>query len=93
MRWLLLALALMAEPLAAANAECICSCVEGKNVPLCRYANELPSICPPRTCPFAPSAIRPIAPLTTPPLGASTCTQQQVLNPYTGQYEWRQVCQ
>jgi hypothetical protein len=25
--------------------------------------------------------------------GASSCSQRQVLNPRTGQYEWRSLCQ
>jgi hypothetical protein len=28
-----------------------------------------------------------------PPLGTQNCWQQQVLNPYTNQYQWQRVCQ
>ncbi len=93
MRPFALALALIAVPLAAADAECICTCVDGQNVPLCRNAIDLQPLCPARICPIVPLRIQPINPPTIPPLGTSGCSQQQVLNPYTGQYEWRQVCQ
>jgi hypothetical protein len=38
---------------------------------------------------------RPGAPLPSmqlPPLGTSHCSQRQILNPATRQYEWRNVC-
>ena len=43
-------------------------------------------------CAMVPPAVRPIQPLALPPLGTSQCSQRQVLNPTTRQYEWRSVC-
>jgi hypothetical protein len=27
-----------------------------------------------------------------PPIGTTSCSPQQVMNPYTRQYEWRTIC-
>jgi len=75
-----------------ANADCVCRCTNGQNVPLCSNTLEIPPICPPRVCPIAPPSIEPIQAPQLPPLGTQNCWQQQVLNPYTNQYEWRRVC-
>jgi hypothetical protein len=40
-----------------------------------------------------PPSIAPIQPARIPPLGTSQCSQQQVLNPHTHQYEWRSICE
>ena len=87
--FLMMVLALCTEQ---ATAGCVCRCMNGDNVPLCSSSLDLPPICPPRVCPIAPPAVEPLAPLRLPPLGTSDCRQQQVLNPYTGRYEWRTVC-
>jgi hypothetical protein len=75
-----------------ALARCICTCVNGKNVPLCTSTLEIPPICPSRICPIEPLSLRPLEPLDLPPLGTQSCRMEQVLNPYTGVYEWRRVC-
>lgn len=82
-----------ALPAKQANANCVCRCVNGSVQAICSSAIDLPPICAPTICPIAPSSIAPIGPPTVPPVGTSHCTQQQVLNPYTNRYEWRQVCQ
>ena len=78
---------------ANAYAECQCSCVNGQMVPLCTNAMEMRPMCPPMMCPIAPPSIAPITQPTLPPLGTSQCQNQQVVNPITNQYEWRQICQ
>lgn len=75
-----------------AMAECVCRCTNGENVPLCSNTLEIPPICPPRVCPITPPSIEPIKAPRLPPLGTQSCWQQQVLNPYTNQYEWQRVC-
>jgi hypothetical protein len=73
-------------------AACTCQCVNGEVQPLCTSSLDLPPICAPRICPLTPPAIQPIERPTLPPLGTSSCSQQQVLNPSTGRYEWRTIC-
>lgn len=75
-----------------ANANCVCRCTNGENVPLCSSTLEIPPICPLRVCPIAPPSIEPIQAPQLPPLGTQNCWQQQVLNPNTNQYQWRRVC-
>ncbi|MCE9549477.1 MAG: hypothetical protein K8R50_00425 [Betaproteobacteria bacterium] len=75
-----------------ANADCVCRCTNGENVPLCNSTLDLPPICPPTICPIEPPSIAPIQAPQMPPLGTQNCWQQQVFNPYTNQYEWRRVC-
>lgn len=79
-------------PISGANAECVCRCTNGENVPLCTSTLEIPPICPPKVCPIAPPSIAPIQPPQLPPLGTQNCWQQQVFNPYTRKYEWQRVC-
>jgi hypothetical protein len=76
-----------------ANANCVCRCVNGSVEPICSSSIDLPPICAPTICPIVPPSIAPIQPPTVPPIGTSYCSQQQVLNPYTNQYEWRRVCE
>lgn len=77
---------------ATVQAQCVCRCVNGNNVPLCRSTLDLPPICPPTVCQIAPPSVSPIESPRLPPLGTSSCQQQQVFNPGSGRYEWRQVC-
>mgnify|MGYP006279490151 CR=1 FL=1 len=75
-----------------AEARCICRCVNGSVEPICDSALDIPPICGMQICPIVPPSIAPLAPLTVPPIGTTNCQMQQVLNPATGQYEWRQLC-
>ena len=77
---------------AAADAGCVCRCVNGEVQAVCSSSLDIEPICAPAICPITPPAIRPIDPPTVPPIGTSSCRSEQVLNPYTGAYEWRQVC-
>ncbi len=94
MRKLLLCAALVGASVSATNvnAACVCRCVNGVMQSLCSSSIDLRPICPPRVCPLTPPRVTPLQPLTLPPLGTSSCRQAQVLNPVTGQYEWRTVC-
>jgi hypothetical protein len=76
----------------AANAACVCRCVNGNMEPICESAIDLQPICPPTICGIVPPSIQPIAPPILPPLGASSCGPEQVQNPYTHMYEWRTIC-
>jgi hypothetical protein len=73
-------------------AECVCTCINGRNQPLCESSMDFPPICPLIICPMEPPSIEPINPPTIPPIGTNECRQEQVLNPDTGRYEWKQVC-
>lgn len=75
-----------------AEAACQCSCVNGQVQPICTSSIDIRPICSPRICPIVPPAVRPIATPIVPPIGTRTCRMEQVVNPYTGQYEWKQIC-
>jgi len=75
-----------------ADASCVCRCVDGEVQPLCSSSIDLPPICGVTICGIVPPSIAPIqAPVLT-PVGTSSCSSRQVLDPVTGHYEWRQVC-
>lgn len=76
-----------------AHAGCTCQCVNGRVTPICSNALEAPPICSPQICPITPPSIAPMNPLRVPPIGTSNCTMKQVYNNYTGQYEWKQICE
>jgi|GEM_PF-1643183 len=83
-------LALLAAGPAA--AECACRCVGGEVRAICSNPLELAPICPPAACPPAPPELRPLAPPRIPPPGTEACAERQVLNPWTGRWEWRTLC-
>ena len=76
----------------AAHAACSCRCVNGSPQALCSNALEIRPICAPQVCAIAPPSVAPIQRPTLPPVGTSTCTQKQVLNPFSNRYEWKTVC-
>lgn len=73
-------------------AACTCQCVNGQMQPICNNSMDMPPICPPTICPMTPPSVAPISPPAMPPLGTSQCSNEQVLNPYTRQYEWKRIC-
>jgi hypothetical protein len=77
----------------SSQAACVCACVDGKVKALCTSSLDLEPICQPQLCPLTPPSIEPLRTPTLPPLGTKSCSQKQVLNSGTGQYEWRTVCQ
>lgn len=76
-----------------AESACVCTCVNGRNVPICEKAIDLEPICPPRVCPILTPSVEPINPVRVPPIGTSDCRMVQIYNEHTGRYEWQQVCQ
>lgn len=76
----------------AVSANCACQCVNGQVRPICTGALDLPPICSPQLCPLVPPAIQPLQAPMLAPLGTQSCQPAQVLNPLTGQYQWRTVC-
>jgi hypothetical protein len=74
----------------AAHAKCVCQCVEGRLQPRCTTSTDIPPACPLSVCEMTPPSIAP--PMQVPPVGGSQCSQRQVLNPSTRQYESRVVC-
>ena len=75
-----------------ANASCTCECVNGQVEAICSNSMELRPLCAPRLCPLVNPSLKPLDSLTLPPLGTTTCTNMQVYNPYTYQYEWEEIC-
>jgi hypothetical protein len=60
-------IALFAVPGLAAG-DCYCTCINGKNQPVCESAIDLKPICGPKVCPIEPPSIEPINPPTVPGL-------------------------
>jgi len=89
---LLLAAAFVLSLTAESEASCVCRCVDGQMQPLCESSIDVPPICPVMVCALVPPSVRPIQSPVVPPVGTSQCSQRQVLNPSTRQYEWRSVC-
>jgi hypothetical protein len=77
---------------ASASAMCVCRCVNGEMQPICTSTLEIPPICAPTICQIAPPSVAPIPTPMVPPIGTTECAPQQVLNPYTQQYEWKTIC-
>lgn len=75
-----------------ASASCICRCVNGEMLPICSNSVEVPPVCPPAVCQVVPPSVAPVQTPMVPPVGASSCAPEQVLNPYTHQYEWQSIC-
>ena len=76
-----------------AQASCSCKCVNGQVRAICSSSNELPPICSPRVCPLTPPKVKPIDTPSVPPIGTKRCTNKQVYNDATYQYEWKKVCE
>ena len=76
----------------AAQANCACVCVDGEVQALCTSTLDIEPICPPRICSIVPPSIEPIQPPRVPPIGTSECSQRQVYNEFTKQYDWQEVC-
>ena len=86
---LILAAALLAASVGAAQAACSCQCVGGTMQPICSNTFEIPPPCI-GICPIAPPVIPPLPSLNLPPLGTSQCQYEQV---WTGtRYEFRNLC-
>jgi hypothetical protein len=75
-----------------ASGACSCHCVNGQVQALCTSPLDIQPICSPTICPIVPPSIRPIEVPRIPPVGTRQCSNQQVYNPYTRQYEWKQIC-
>ena len=75
-----------------ADASCVCRCVDGEVQPLCSSSADLPPICAPTICGIVPPSVAPIQAPVLPPIGTSSCSSRQVLNPATNHYERRPVC-
>lgn len=92
----LLAALMVASLSTHASAACKCSCVSGQIEAVCSLPSELPPVCAPRACTVKPLRAALVAsdkssPAATP--AARQCHETQVLNPQTGAYVSKQVCQ
>ena len=75
-----------------AVADCACRCLNGEVQVLCTIALDFRPVCSPTSCSPVPPSIRPFQVPSVPAIGASGCVRQKMLNPYTRQFEWRQIC-
>ena len=75
-----------------ALAACRCACVDGQIQSVCTQPYDVPALCS-GACPVAPADVAPLQEPGVPPIGTSVCHQAQVLNPATGAYQWRTICQ
>ena len=78
-----------------ASADCRCSCVNGQIEAVCATSSELPPVCAPRACTVKPLHAALVADKSSPLATASKrqCRDTEVLNPRTGAYVTKQVCQ
>jgi len=89
---LFLAVVLALPLTVGAHAACVCRCVDGQMQPLCESTIDMPLVCPATLCAQPLPSIKPIQPPVLPPVGATRCSPRQVLDPASGNYEWRSVC-
>jgi hypothetical protein len=91
----LLAAMMVASFSTHAFASCACSCVNGQIEAVCSMPSDLPPVCAPRACTAKPLHTALIADKSS--IASSTtarkCHETQVLNPQTGAYVAKQVCQ
>jgi len=73
------------------NAACKCMCVDGEMEPICTSALDIPLPCI-GICSIVPPSIPPITSPKIPPIGTTKCEMRQVKSPYSGRYEWKEVC-
>lgn len=85
-----LAAVVLASVTTYASAACRCSCVNGQIEAVCALPSDLPPVCAPRAC----TVKQPSATLTRVAGGTTKqCHETLVLNPQTGSYLSKQVCQ
>lgn len=90
----LLAAMVVASLSSYASADCRCSCVNGEIAAVCTMPSELPPVCAPRACTVKPIRASLIADKSQASTKASRqCRETLVLNPQTGAYVAKQVCQ
>ena len=76
-----------------ASAACKCSCVDGQIEPVCSTTSELPPACSARACTVKPTRASLVS-LDKPDLSSKgQCHESLVLNPQTGAYVPKKVCQ
>ena len=78
-----------------ADGACVCTCVEGQNVPLCSSPVEPHPACPAKKCPRTtrmPQKTSPSINPTMPKPGSVGCRKIKIRNLRTGMYEWQTVC-
>jgi hypothetical protein len=77
-----------------ASAACKCSCVSGQIEAVCALPTDLPPVCAPRACtdkPLRTSLVADKSPMAT--KATQQCRETLVLNPQTGAYIPKKVCQ
>lgn len=90
----LLAAMVLASLSTYASADCHCSCVNGQIEAVCAMPSELPPVCAPRACSAKPLHAALVADKSQmSAAGSKQCHETLVLNPQTGAYVSKKVCQ
>jgi hypothetical protein len=90
---LLFAAMMVASLPTAASAACKCSCVGGQIEPVCSTNAELPPACSARTCTVKPTRASLVSLDKSDLSNKGQCQETLVLNPQTGAYVPKKVCQ
>lgn len=72
--------------------DCVCNCVNGRNVSICSNPYEMANPCPPTFCPPPTPQIPPMYQSEIPPMPYKSCNLQQVYNNTTQTYEYKKLC-
>jgi hypothetical protein len=89
----LLAAVMVASFSTYASASCRCSCVNAQIEAVCTLPSDLPPVCAPRACTAKAPAATLVNQTRVGPNATKQCRETFVLNPQTGSYISKQVCQ
>jgi len=89
----LISLTIMTVLPTAAEAACVCRCLDGKAKAICSSGTDIPPLCNATACPMTTPKRTPQDVRQTPPPVKPGCTNRQVYDPKTGKHEWAQICQ
>lgn len=89
----LLAAVALASLSTYASADCHCSCVNKQIEAVCTSPSDLPPVCAPRACTVKQPSVTLVNQTRVGPNATKQCHETLVLNPQTGSYISKQVCQ
>jgi hypothetical protein len=76
-----------------ASASCKCSCVNRQIEAVCTLPSDRPPVCAPRACTVKEPSVTLVNQIRVGPNATKQCHETLVLNPQTGSYISKQVCQ
>ncbi|HEV7491837.1 MAG TPA: hypothetical protein VGO25_13615 [Rhodanobacteraceae bacterium] len=89
----LLAAVMVASFSASASAACHCSCVNAQIEAVCTLPSDLPPVCAPRACTSKAPSTTLVNQTRVGPNATKQCHETLTLNPQTGSYISKQICQ